>query len=117
MNALSRQTVYGRIVPALAILLGLSYAFIDNEGVHRALLFALVAAAALGWLFRGDCSTAEGVARDQRRAARREMRAERRSGGLPAQPGATPTDSANGPVGPVLNGVPQDTVPGEEQRR
>lgn len=111
--SINRRTVYGKIVPAIAILLGLSYAFIDNEAVHRVLLIALAAAAALGWLAPAGGSE-ELASRRERREARHDLRAQRNaSDGTPAQiPSAE-----SGQPGPVLDGVPQDAVRRDEHPR
>ncbi|MCA0436870.1 MAG: hypothetical protein M9891_03965 [Austwickia sp.] len=90
MTAINRRTVYGRIVPALAVLYGLSVAFTDVRALQSVLLFALIAAASLGWLAPAGCST-DGRRREGREA-RREARAQRASGGV------------------VLEGTPQDTI-------
>lgn len=124
MTGFNRTTVYGRIVPALAILLGLSYAFLDNEGIRRFLLFALAATAALGWLAPAPQRSPEQVAalqgrREQRHALRQQRRAARHDRQAPGQPaGQLPADqapgqppAAQGQPGVVLEGIPQDRLP------
>lgn len=124
MTSITRGTVYGRIVPALAILLGLSNAFIHVDAVHAVLLFALVAASALGWLAPGGRSPQELARREERRQARHERRQahqdlrSRRRAGQSIEPQAGPLPPAqSGPMGPVLDGIPQDTIRGEERER
>lgn len=129
MGAFNRSTVYGKVVPALAILLGLSYAFIDIDAVHNTLLFLLAATAALGWLAPTPRSPEELSAAQQRRQARRDLRFQRRYGQLPQQTPGQPAPGQPAPSGnqqpqgqaqfqgPVLDGIPQDKLGNEERER
>lgn len=98
LSRLDSGFIYGRVVPVLGVLLGISWALGAPQPVRSVILGALIVCASLGWVFGGGCKGS----RDERRAARWEARAERR--------GHAP-DSVS--PAPEAEQTPQDRLPGE----
>lgn len=96
MSALNRTTVYGRIVPAIAVAFGIAaWQLGASSPVARVLLVALVLVASLGWMVTSD--SARG--RDGRE--RGEEQPVRRDDAAPPAPGT------------AVGEDPQDVRPGE----
>lgn len=90
-KSLNAGTLYGRVVPGLGLLYGLSVGFGAPGALSRTLLTVLIVVASTAWLFTGGCG--RNRRRSERRAARRGM---------------TGTAPAAGPAE-----TPQDVLPGE----
>lgn len=93
ISRLDSGFIYGRIVPALGILLAISWALGAPQPVRSAILGALIVTASLGWLFGGGCKGSRGRGRSERR-------------------GYSPQPAAPSPA-PAPADTPQDRLPGE----
>lgn len=100
MSRIDSRFTYGRIVPALGILYGLSFAFHAPSGVSRALLIALILSASFGWMFGRGCGSS---GRKQHRGERQEAPI-----GRPQEPTMPTVETAT-----ADRRGPQDALPSE----
>ncbi|MEP7160247.1 MAG: hypothetical protein ABI746_04025 [Dermatophilaceae bacterium] len=121
MSRIDSRFTYGRVVPGLGILYGLSLAFGLPSGVSRALLIALIVSASFGWMFGRGCGSSERKQhrgeRHEARIARHQERDGRDSPGRQSSQG--PARTAAESTMPTVETAtadrrgPQDTLPGE----
>lgn len=66
-SRLNSGHIYGRVVPVLGILLGVSWALGAPQPVRTVLLGALIVCASVGWVFGGGCCSSRAKRRGERR--------------------------------------------------